>query len=202
MADPAGPQDLGPPVPLQYGSLRALRNRGDGRNGNSPVGLEASRNLVDPTSRNGSPEPDRAGPVPDGAQPSHRQAGRVSSRVTVRHVDVWTVFRVSLIFYLLVLVVIVVASVLLWYAADDFGSLASLEKSIRTLFDLKTFTLHPGTVAAYVSVAGIVLTVAGTLANVLAAVTYNLICDVVGGVRIEVESPSGPDSQRGSRSRL
>jgi len=112
-------------------------------------------------------------------------------------VDVLTVMRVSLVFYLLVLVVVVVASVLLWYAADGFGSLTSIEKSIRTLFDLKTFTLHPETVALYMSAAGAVLALAGTLANTLAAVTYNLICDVVGGVRIEVESPVGPGTSEG-----
>jgi hypothetical protein len=196
MADQAGPREWGSPVPSQYGSLRALRNRSEGRNGNSAMGLEAERNLADPASRNGGSEADHAGPVLDGASPSRRQAGRVRSRVTVRHVDVWTVFRVSLVFYLLVLVVVVVASVLLWYAADDFGNLASIEKSIRTLFDLKTFTLHPATVAAYMSGGGLVLTIAGTLANVLAAITYNLICDVVGGVRIDLEYPSGPGGRR------
>ena len=123
-----------------------------------------------------------------------RPVGRVRSRVTVRHVDVLTVVRVSLVFYFLVAVVVVVASVLLWYAADAFGSITSIEKSIRTLFDLKTFTLHPETVAIYTSAAGLVLALAGTLANVLAALTYNLICDVVGGVRIEVESPLGTGS--------
>jgi Transmembrane domain of unknown function (DUF3566) len=124
---------------------------------------------------------------------SNRGADRVRSRVTIRHIDVWTVARVSLVFYFLVAVAVVVASVLLWYAANAYGSLTSIEKSVRTLFDLKTFTLHAGRVAEYTAGGGLVLTLVGTLVNVLAALTYNLICDIVGGFRIEVESaPRAP----------
>ena len=76
-----------------------------------------------------------------------------SSR-TVRHLDVWTVAKVSFIFYLLLFGAVVVASVMLWYIANAVGSIQSIEKSIRTLFDLKTFTLHPSEVAAYTSAGG------------------------------------------------
>jgi Transmembrane domain of unknown function (DUF3566) len=124
-----------------------------------------------------------------------RGVERIRSRVTIRHVDVWTVARVSLVFYFLVAIAVVVASVLLWYAANAFGSLASIEKSVRTLFDLKTFTLHAGRVAEYTGAGGLVLALVGTLVNVLAALTYNLICDIVGGFRIEVESLASMPSE-------
>ena len=108
--------------------------------------------------------------------------------------------RVSIVFYLVLLIVFVVASVLLYYAADAFGSLHSIEKSVRTLFSLKSFKLHPGNVAVYTSLAGLVITIAGTLANVIAALMYNLISDVVGGVRIEVLSdPGAAESDTGRR---
>jgi len=119
---------------------------------------------------------------------ANRRPERVRSRVTVRHIDVLTVARVSIIFYLLVGISIVVASVLLWYAANAYGSLDSIEKSVRTLFDLKTFTLRVDRVAEYTAAGGLVLAFVGTLVNILAALTYNLICDIVGGFRIEVES--------------
>jgi hypothetical protein len=117
-----------------------------------------------------------------------RRASTVRARATVRHLDVLTVLRVSVIFYLIFLAIVVVASVLLVDAANAFGTLPSLEKSIRTLFDLKTFTIHPSVVAAYTSAGGAMLAVAGVLANVLAALIYNLIADVVGGIRVEVDS--------------
>jgi len=108
------------------------------------------------------------------------------SRRTVRHLNVWTVAKVSLMFYLMILVAVVVASVMLWYFADAVGAIQSIEKSVRTLFDLSKFTLHPGAVATYTSIAGAILAVAGTIANVLIALMYNLISDVVGGIRFDV----------------
>jgi hypothetical protein len=120
-----------------------------------------------------------------------RRAAQVRSRATIRRVDVWTVAKVSIIFYLIVLLVVVVASVLLWYAADAFGTLSSFEKSIRTLFSLKSFTVHPGTVAFYTAAVGAVIAIAGTIANILLAFIYNLISDLVGGVRVEIDSYPG-----------
>jgi hypothetical protein len=99
---------------------------------------------------------------------------------------VWTVAKVSFVFYFLVLVAVVVASVMLWYVADAVGAIQSIEKSVRTLFDLSKFTLHPSQVAEYTSAGGGVLAIAGTLANTLAALMYNLISDLVGGIRFHV----------------
>lgn len=113
------------------------------------------------------------------------------TRATVRHVHVWTVLRVSVIFWLVMLTAVVVASVLLWIFADAFGSLPSIEKSIRTLFSLKSFKLHPGQVAFYTFLGGLVVSIIGTCATVLFAVIYNLIADVVGGVRVELDHTSG-----------
>jgi hypothetical protein len=113
---------------------------------------------------------------------------RTRSRATVRHIDILTVARVSLIFYLVVLAIFVIASVLLYYAARTFGTLPSMEKDIKTLFSLKSFVIHPKAVAEYTAAGGLVLAVAGTFANILLALVYNLIAEVVGGVRVEVDS--------------
>ena len=86
----------------------------------------------------------------------------------------------------MVLVAIVVASVMLWYVANAFGSIQSIEKSVKTLFDLSKFTLHPKSVAEYTAIGGGILAVAGTFANILAALMYNLISDLVGGLRFDV----------------
>ena len=56
----------------------------------------------------------------------------------------------------------------------------------QTLFDLKSFTIHPRSVAIYTSIGGGVLAVCGTFANILAALMYNLISDLVGGIRFDV----------------
>jgi hypothetical protein len=115
------------------------------------------------------------------------------TRATVRHLSISSVLRVSIIFWLVMLAAVVVASVLLWIFADAFGSLPSIEKSIRTLFSLKSFKLHPGQVAFYTFLGGLVVSIAGVFANLLFALIYNLIADVVGGVKVDLDHLSSGD---------
>ena len=112
----------------------------------------------------------------------------VRSRRLVRRVDVWTVFKVSFVFYLLALIVLLVAGVILWNVATSLGFLTSIEKSVRTLFSLKTFTFHAGATLAYAGAIGGVLCLVGVIVNTIAAVTYNLISDLVGGIQVVVVS--------------
>ncbi len=137
--------------------------------------------------------PDEAAPEQTrasfGSRRQQRKAARpqwAQSKRTVRHLNVWTVFKVSLAFYVIVMVAVVVAAVMLWYVADALGSIQTIEKSVKTLFDLSKFTIHPSEVAKYTSIGGGVLALSGTFANVLAAFTYNLISDLVGGIRFDV----------------
>jgi hypothetical protein len=110
----------------------------------------------------------------------------VHSRRLIRRVDVWTVFKVSLVFYVLLLVSVLIAGVAVWNVAQAFGLIHNIEKSIRSLFDLTSFHLHPLPVLGYTAAGGAVLTVVGTLLNVVMALLYNLISDIVGGVQIVV----------------
>lgn len=107
----------------------------------------------------------------------------------------WTVAKVSVVFYLLILAAVVVASVMMWYIANWFGAIQSIEKSVRTLFDLSKFTLHPSEVATYTSIGGAVIAVGGTFANILIACMYNLISDIVGGIRFSIVEETTPDAR-------
>lgn len=111
--------------------------------------------------------------------------GRRTRRV-VRKVDVWTVFKMSLLFYLCIFLVLLIAGIVLWNIADAFNVIHSIEKFIRSLFDLSKFTFHPGVVLESAALGGLILVLMGTGANVLIAVLYNLISDVVGGVQFIV----------------
>ena len=182
-AGPGGPALAGPP---RAGSELAGTGLGGAAlaGGGAAGGLAGAGLAVPETAYNPDPLPPRPMPSPRAG----RRPARARSRVVLRHVDVGTVVKVSVLFYLVVLVVIVVAAVLLWLAADAFGTLPSIEKSVRTLFSLRKFQLHPGPVALYTAAAGVLIAIVGTLANILLALIYNLIADTVGGVRVELES--------------
>lgn len=104
----------------------------------------------------------------------------------MRKIDVWTVLKMSLIFYVCVLTVFLIAGVLLWNIAEFFNVITSVEKFVASLFDLASFTFRPTVVLESSAAAGGVLVLLGTGANVLAALLYNLISDVVGGVQFIV----------------
>ena len=114
---------------------------------------------------------------------SKRKALPRSSRVVVGRVDPWAVLKLSLLFYLSTCLVLLVAGVLLWSAATSAGVVDNVENFITEIgFD--DFRFLPGQILRGSALGGLVLVVAGSCANVLMAVLYNLIADVVGGLRL------------------
>ncbi|HEX3566127.1 MAG TPA: DUF3566 domain-containing protein [Acidimicrobiales bacterium] len=171
---------------------------------------EAAPRRSDPRARSAPanrPPSGAADPLPVGrARPSDRRgirhhagnaprvvAGRRTRRV-VRKIDIWTVLKLSFLFYLCVFLVFIVAGVVLWNIAQAFNVIASVEKFIRSIFDLQKFTFRPTVVLQSSVLGGAVLVLLGTGANVLASLLYNLISDVVGGVQfIVLEETTTPE---------
>ena len=115
------------------------------------------------------------------APAAHRRVRRV-----IRHVDALTVFKVSGLFYGSLLIVWLVAGVVLWLAATVTGVMDNIDSFIAKLFALQSFHFSVTQVLRGSVLGGIVLVALGTGVNLVAAVLYNLIADVVGGVEITV----------------
>jgi hypothetical protein len=127
----------------------------------------------------------------DGAARSlRRQKVRIvrstSSRRLVRRIDTWTVFKVSFVFYVLALIILVVAGIILWNVAEAFGTITSIQKSAKSLFDLSHFVIKPIPLLEYTTGGGAILCILGTVVNTVVALLYNLISDVIGGVQVVV----------------
>ena len=120
--------------------------------------------------------------------PGYREAVTQGRRVrrVIRRVDVWTVLRFSILFYLSILLVSLVAGLLLWIAASVVGVIDNFEKFVTDLFALESFSLSGGLILESSLLGGLVLVLLGTGANVLMAVIYNLTSDVVGGIEVTV----------------
>ncbi|MGQ0616163.1 MAG: DUF3566 domain-containing protein [Acidimicrobiia bacterium] len=118
-----------------------------------------------------------------------RSSGRMRARkVTriIRRVDPWSVLKVSLLFYLCLFLVTMVAATVLWNVAGATGALDDVQNFIRTLFALETFTFNGPLIFRATMLIGVVLVVIGSAVNVLMVVLFNLISDIVGGIRITV----------------
>jgi hypothetical protein len=125
------------------------------------------------------------------------------ARRVLRRIDTWTVLKLSFLFYLCILLVVLIAGVVLWNVAAAAGAITSIEKFIKSLFDLNSFRLHSFVILEASAAGGIILVILATGINVLAALIYNLISDVVGGVQVivlEEQEESAGTSGSGSRS--
>jgi len=111
----------------------------------------------------------------------------------VRKVDAWSVLKISVVFYVAVYLMLLVAAVLLWMAATATGLRGNIEKVVADLIASGKFHFVGSELLQAGVIGGAVLVVVGTAANVLLAVLYNLISDLVGGLVIVVEERSGTE---------
>lgn len=108
-------------------------------------------------------------------------------RVTriVRHVDTWSVFKVAVVFNAFLYGVCVTAGVLLWQVAQNTGTVDNIERFFESN-GWETFELHGGEIFHNAWVAGLFVVVGLTGLAVLMATMFNLITDLVGGIRVSV----------------
>ncbi len=133
---------------------------------------------------------DHRTPVPVNAQgaslraPGRRPRVRRVTRV-LRHIDPWSTFKVGLLFSAVAYVVFLTAGVLLWRVADSTGTLDNVERWF-TQFGWETFELKGEEIFHNAWILGLFGVVALTGGLVLLATLFNLVSDIVGGVRMTV----------------
>ena len=112
-------------------------------------------------------------------------------RLVVRRIEPLTVLRFSVLLFATLYLVLLVAGLVLWTAATATGLRDNVEKFIGDLIASDDFRILGPTMFRASVVGGLVLVVMGTGANVLLAVLYNLISDVVGGIIVVFEERPG-----------
>ncbi len=108
------------------------------------------------------------------------------SRRVIRHIDPWSVLTFSVLFHMVVFAALLLSSVLVWNAAIASGMVENIESFIQELGDYETFEINADVMfRAAVVIAGM-LTLASSVMVVLLTVVFNLISDLVGGIRVTV----------------
>jgi hypothetical protein len=115
-----------------------------------------------------------------GRKPRVRKVTRV-----VRHVDPWSVFKIAIIANLVLYVVLLTSGVLLWNVANATGTIDNVERFFES-FGWTSFDFNGGEIYHSAWIAGLFLVVGLTGAAVLLATLFNLITDLVGGMRFTV----------------
>ncbi len=108
------------------------------------------------------------------------------SRRVVRHVDPWSVLTFSVLFHLCFFAALLLASVLVWRAADAAGTIGNAESFIMELGDYESFEINGDVVFRSALLIAGMLTLASSIMVVLLTVVFNLISDLIGGIRVTV----------------
>lgn len=115
-----------------------------------------------------------------GRKPRVRRVTRV-----VRHVDPWSVFKIALVANILLYITLLVAGVLLWNVAYATGTVDNVERFFES-FGWSSFEFDGGEIYHNAWIGGLFVVIGLTGFAVLMAALFNLITDLVGGVRFTV----------------
>lgn len=107
-------------------------------------------------------------------------------RRVVRHIDPWSVLTFSVLFFLCLFAAFLLASVLVWNAAVAAGTIENMESFITEIGDYETYEIKGDVVFRAAMVIAGILTLAASVMVVLLVVVFNLISDLVGGIRMTV----------------
>ena len=116
--------------------------------------------------------------------PKDRPRVRRVSRV-IRDIDPWSVFKVGLVFHLVLYFVVLISLVLLWNVAESSGTIENVENFMES-FGWESFSFDGGALFKNLWVLGLFMVVLFTGLWVLIATIFNLITDLVGGIRVTV----------------
>ena len=123
-------------------------------------------------------------PQPAKSSASRRPRMRRVVRV-VRDIDAWSVFKVGLVFHLVLYVIALIATALMWSVANQTGTIDNVENFFES-FGWETFSFDGSALFSNFAAFGLLAALLGTALWVVGAVMFNLITELVGDVRVSV----------------
>lgn len=171
VADDIGPASPRPPARAPVPPARQASTTGTATGGRTVAG--------DPGPREPGPRPAPA-PAPQPVLENRRY------RQTIHRVDLWSVLKISVCFYISAMAVLMVALVALWAIADAAGVIRSVEKFFGDLLQTKDFTFLSADILRGTLLVAAVLVVLLIVITVIAAAFYNLFSELFGGVEITI----------------
>ena len=105
---------------------------------------------------------------------------------TVRSIDIWSVLKIALCFYLSALIVMLATGVILWWIASAVGAVHNIEHFVGELVNDSKFHFLSWEVLRGATIIGLVLVCIMVVITVLAAAFYNLFSELTGGLEVTV----------------
>jgi hypothetical protein len=153
-----------------------------------PAGAEAGPGGVtapSPSATGGLTEAGSASRWKPGGQRRQRFEARKVRRL-VRHVDPWSVLKLTLLLSLCMWLIVMIAAVIMWTVARNAGTIASIENFVNSSLSLQDWTLDGDFIFRQFGLITLLLALGFTAATVVASLVFNLVSDIIGGVWVSV----------------
>ncbi len=142
-------------------------------------------------------------PVPVDASPAVRsrpvqvgtaRRGPRKARLVIKHIDPWTVMKLSFVVSIVMLAVCVVAVAIIYGVLGKMGVWTQINTLVNEVSPTTTSTafhspVSAGRVVGVAAVVGAINVVLLTALSTLGAAIYNLISDLVGGIEVTLTDP-------------
>lgn len=107
-------------------------------------------------------------------------------RRLVRHVDPWSMLKLSLLVSLCMWLMVMIAAIILWTVARNAGTIASVENFVNSSLSLQDWSLDGEFIFRQFGLVTLLLALGLAASLVIATLVFNLISDIIGGVWISV----------------
>jgi hypothetical protein len=152
-----------------------------------PATSEVGRDAAGPET-NGRSDGSAAAPESDRRLFGYRRQRFEARKVRrlVRHVDPWSMLKLSLLLSLCMWLILMIASVIMWTVARNAGTIASIENFVNSSLSLQDWTLDGDFIFRQWGLITLLLALGFTAATVVASLVFNLVSDIIGGVWVSV----------------
>lgn len=122
-------------------------------------------------------------------------------RRLIRHIDPWSMLKLSVMVALCLWLITMIASVILWTVAKNAGTISSVEDFVNSTFQLQDWKLDGEFLFRQFGLVTLLFHLGMAGALVVATLVFNLISDIIGGIWISVieEETARPVSETGGR---
>jgi hypothetical protein len=107
-------------------------------------------------------------------------------RRLVRHVDPWSILKLSLLLALCLWLMQMIAAVILWTVASNAGTISSIENFVNSSLSLQDWSLDGEFIFRQFGLVSLLGCLGLAAAVVISTLVFNLISDIIGGVWISV----------------
>jgi len=149
-----------------------------------------------PTEDFGDPvEPEIAFEPPPALRPAQQKAAKRPERrfrQTIQKVDLWSVTKIALCFYVSAMGVVLVSLIALWVVADSAGIIDNVENFIGDLFSSEDFHFVSGEVLRGAVLVGVVCVALMLAFTIIAASFYNIFAELFGGIEVVIREEEQP----------